>query len=74
MNQNFALESLSSDIFAPVSDKEASLVVGGRAEVPIGYCYYATKITWSDGSTSPDELIVDIITIEFEAAVPENFA
>jgi hypothetical protein len=59
------LESLSNDMFAPLSDKEASLVVGGMAEAqPIGYCYYATTIHWSDGSSSADELIVDIITID----------
>jgi hypothetical protein len=64
MQHALELEALSNDMFAPLSEKEASLVVGGAAERPIGYCYYATKITWSDGGTSPDELIVDIITVE----------
>ena len=59
------LESLSNDMFAPLSDKEASLVVGGMAQAqPVGYCYYSTTTTWSDGSQSADELIVDIITVE----------
>lgn len=70
MNRSFELEALSSDMFAPLSDKEASLVVGGAAARPIGYCYYETTAHWSDGSTSPDELIVDIITIE-DASSPQ---
>lgn len=67
MRHNVELEALSSDLFAPLSEKEASLVVGGAAAQPIGYCYYDTKITWSDGSSNADELIVDIITIETAA-------
>jgi hypothetical protein len=52
-------------MFAPLSDKEAALVIGGRAEAqPIGYCYYSTTIFLEDGSMLVDELIVDIITIE----------
>jgi hypothetical protein len=59
------LESLSNEMFTPLSDKEASLVVGGLAQAePIGYCYYETTAHWSDGSTSPDRLVVDLITIE----------
>lgn len=73
MQHTVELEALSNDMFAPLSEKEASLVVGGAAERPIGYCYYDTKINWSDGSSSPDELIVDIITVE-EAADSRNLA
>jgi hypothetical protein len=59
------LESLSNDMFAPLSDREASLVIGGQAEAqPIGYCYYSTTIWLADGSMILDELIVDIITVE----------
>jgi hypothetical protein len=62
MNSSFQLEALSSDVFAPVSEKEASLVVGGMAagEV-IGITYYDTVILWSDRTWDPDMLIVDTI-------------
>ena len=62
MNSSFQLEALSSDVFAPVSEKEASLVVGGMAagEV-IGITYYDTVVLWSDHTWSDDALIVDTI-------------
>ena len=57
------LESLSSDVFAPLSEKEASLVVGGMAAAGdvIGITYYDTIALFSDGTWSPDILIVDTI-------------
>ena len=56
------LEALSSDVFAPVSEKEASLVVGGMAAGDvIGITYYDTVILWSDRTWDPDVLIVDTI-------------
>jgi len=56
------LEALSSDVFAPVSEKEASLVVGGMAAGDvIGITYYDTVILWSDRTWDPDILIVDTI-------------
>ncbi|HEX5726428.1 MAG TPA: hypothetical protein VFX98_13225 [Longimicrobiaceae bacterium] len=67
MSQKFELEALSNDMFAPLSEKEASLVVGGQAARPIGYSYYDTVILWSDGTWSPDELVVDHIYL---VAVP----
>jgi hypothetical protein len=62
MNSSFQLEALSSDVFAPVSEKEASLVVGGMAAGEIiGITYYDTVILWSDRTWSDDILIVDTI-------------
>ncbi|HEX6746219.1 MAG TPA: hypothetical protein VF092_02810 [Longimicrobium sp.] len=61
------LESLSDNMFAPLSEKEASLVVGGQAAELIGYCYTDTIILWSDGTWSPDQRIRDLI-YEVEAA------
>ena len=57
------LEALSSDVFAPVSEKEASLVVGGMAAAGdvIGITYYDTVTLWSDRTWSDDILIVDTI-------------
>lgn len=57
----FELESLSNDMFAPVSEKEASLVVGGQAAELIGYCYNDTIILYSDGTWEPDRLVRDLI-------------
>ena len=56
------LESLSHDVFAPVSEREASLVVGGMAagEV-IGVTYYDTLGLLPDGTWVFDMLIVDTI-------------
>jgi hypothetical protein len=61
MNASFQLEALSSDVFAPVSEKEASLVVGGLAAQIIGVTYYDTITLWSDHTWSNDALIVDTI-------------
>jgi hypothetical protein len=62
MNSSMQLEALSSDVFAPVSEKEASLVVGGMAAGDvIGITYYDTVILWSDRTWDPDILIVDTI-------------
>lgn len=57
------LETLSSEVFAPLSEKEASLVVGGMAAAGkvIGVTYYDTIALWSDGTWSNDALIVDTI-------------
>jgi hypothetical protein len=57
------LEALSSDVFAPLSEKEASLVVGGMAAAGpiIGVTYYDTIALWSNGTWSEDALIVDTI-------------
>ena len=57
------LEALSNDVFAPVSEKEASLVVGGMAAGGdvIGITYYDTIALWSDHTWSDDILIVDTI-------------
>ena len=56
------LESLSGDVFAPLSEREASLVVGGMAagEV-IGVTYYDTSTLLADGTWIIDMLIVDTI-------------
>ena len=52
-------------MFAPLSDKEAALVIGGRAEAqPIGYCDYSSTMFLEDGTMLVDELIVDILTFE----------
>ena len=68
----FQLEALNQDMFAPLSEKEASLVVGGQAAGPVGYCYYDAITLWSNGTWTPDEVIVDWI---YEAsAVPANVA
>ena len=56
------LEALSEDVFAPVSEQEASLVVGGMAaSEPIGVTYYDTLGFMDDGSYALDMLIVDEI-------------
>ena len=58
----FQLEALNDDMFAPLSEKEASLVVGGQAaREPIGYTYYDAITLWSDGTWTHDHVIVDWI-------------
>ena len=61
MSDKVQLESLSNNMFAPLSDKEASLVVGGAAADPIGYCYYDAITLWSDHTWTDDEVVVDLI-------------
>ncbi|MFL5382208.1 MAG: hypothetical protein ACJ8GN_06805 [Longimicrobiaceae bacterium] len=63
----FQLEALNEDMFAPLSEKEASLVVGGQAAEVIGYSYYDAITLWSDGRWTPDKVIVDwIVAVPIE--------
>lgn len=57
MSRNFDLESLSSELFSPLSEKEASLVVGGQAE-PIGYTGWLGD-TYVNGEHIGTDLVID---------------
>lgn len=57
------LESLSSDMFAPLSEQEASLVVGGASEI-VGVSGIPGTTYWSDGGVSRDLLVTDVLVAE----------
>lgn len=66
MTRNFELESLSSEMFSPLSDKEASLVVGGRAE-PIAYTGWLAD-TYFDGSYGGTDIVIDDAIVALSSA------
>lgn len=66
MSRNFELESLSSELFSPLSEKEASLVVGGAAE-PIGYTGWLGD-TYVNGVYIGTDLVIDDKIVPLDSA------
>jgi hypothetical protein len=66
MSRNFDLESLSSELFSPLSEKEASLVVGGQAE-PIAYTGWLGD-TYVNGTYIGTDLVIDDKIVPLERA------
>jgi hypothetical protein len=66
MSRNFELESLSSEMFSPLSEKEASLVVGGQAE-PIAYTGWLAD-TYLNGTYIGTDIVIDDKIVPLDAA------
>jgi hypothetical protein len=63
------LESLSSDMFAPLTERDASLVIGGQIDIYYYECLRVSQSTTIIGFDDGSVLIIRETTVEYDQGI-----